>query len=382
MKRSRNVWKDVAIGLLITIVLCGVAELSLRWKVYYERTTIGKRLLSEAEEQKGHERPRPVKKNPLLDIWEIEDPFVGYKPKSSFSYNGVLVTNSHGFRGPEFSVKKKTGVFRIVTLGDSVTFGLIGDPMCNWPSQLQRQLEAVGPGQYEVINGGVEGYSTWHVLQRLRYEVVSLKPDMIIVLVGWNDLWAYDPNKEMQVGDPRVLQKMKDHWFNRVVLKSYVMKWLTKQVFRLVKLGGDSPVNQLEHYRQFVPVASIDNYRKIVRVAKAAEIPWIVLGTQPSVAGSDQLEKYQHVMHFPAFAKTPELFIALWQRYSAAIRQVAEEEGAILIDMAELIRKDVRDSGRYFFDSAHMYCEGYEILGRKVVEELKAQGVWADTRKG
>ena len=43
-------------------------------------------------------------------------------------------------------------------------------------------------------------------------------------------------------------------------------------------------------------------------------------------------------MHFPGFAQTPELFIALWERYSAAIRQVAEKEEAVLIDMAEVIR--------------------------------------------
>ncbi len=129
-------------------------------------------------------------------------------------------------------------------------------------------------------------------------------------------------------------------------------------------------------------MAAISNYRQIVQIAKRAGIPWVVLGTQPSVAGSDRLEEYRHIMHFPRFAQGPELFVALWARYSEAIRQVTQEEGATLIDMAEVIRREVPDSGRYFLDSVHMSCEGYEVLGRKVFEQLDREGAWKRFRKG
>lgn len=231
------------------------------------------------------------------------------------------------------------------------------------------------PNQYEVNNGGVEGYGTWHVRQRLQHEVVQLNPDMIIVLVGWNDLYAYN-RLEAQVHDSMSLQKMKDHWFNRVVLRSYVMKWLTKWVLSIAKPRQDPLAVELERLKRFVPVAAIDNYRQIVQIAKGAGIPWVVLGTQPSVAGSDRLEEYQHVMHFPRFAQGPELFTVLWEKYSAAIRQVAADEEGVLIDLAEVIRREIPDSGRYFHDSVHMSCQGYEILGRKVFEQLGRVGAW------
>lgn len=349
MKKRREFWKDVLVGVTITVVVFTGAEVFLRWKIQ------GNKL--------------------FLNEWEMADPHMGFKPKANFTYKGIPVTNSRGFRGPEFTTEKRPGMFRIVALGDSATFGGVADHACDWPSQLQRELDMRAPNQYEVNNGGVEGYGTWHVRQRLQHEVVQLNPDMIIVLVGWNDLYAYN-RLEAQVHDSMSLQKMKDHWFNRVVLRSYVMKWLTKWVLSIAKPRQDPLAVEVERLKRFVPVAAIDNYRQIVQIAKGAGIPWVVLGTQPSVAGSDRLEEYQHVMHFPRFAQGPELFTVLWEKYSAAIRQVAADEEGVLIDLAEVIRREIPYSGRYFHDSVHMSCQGYEILGRKVFEQLGRVGAW------
>jgi lysophospholipase L1-like esterase len=355
MKKGRRLWKDALIGVTITVVVFTGAEAFLRWKIQ------GNKL--------------------FLNEWEMADPHMGFKPQSNFTYKGIPVTNSRGFRGPELSKEKRQGMFRIVALGDSATFGGVTDHVCDWPSQLQRELDMRAPNQYEVNNGGVEGYGTWHVRQRLQHDVVQLNPDMIIVLVGWNDLYAYN-RFEAQVDDSTSLQKMKDHWFNRVVLRSYVMKWLTKWVLSLAKHFPGPPEVELERLNRFIPVAAIDNYRQIVQIAKDAGIRWIVLGTQPSVAGSDRLQEYEHIMHFPRFAQGPKLFTVLWEKYSAAIRHAAAEEGAVLIDLAEVIRREVPDSGRYFHDSVHMSCEGYEILGRKIFEQLQRIGVWRQTVKG
>ncbi len=367
-------WKDVVVGLLITGLLFGGAEVFLRWKVRADRAAAGKQLLTEAAEERARGTAREVQRVPLNE-WAVPDPFVGFKPRANFVLNGAKVINSYGFVGPEFSAEKDPGKFRIVAMGDSVTHGLLFPP-CSWPGQLQRQLDAMAPGRYEVINGGVEGYGTWHVLQRLRYDVVQLKPDMLIVHIGWNDLWAYNPNDRKQVANPLAVQELKDSWYNRVVLKSYVMKWLTRQALRVLaaRHQGPAQASQLERYRAFVPVASIHNYRGIVEAAKAGGIRYVVLATQPSVAGGEHVERYRHLMHFPTFAQTPELFTVLWERYSAAIRLVAHDEGAILLDMAEVFRREVPDSGRHFFDSVHMYCEGYAQFARKMAEQLRRTG--------
>jgi len=153
--------KDALIGLIITLGLWIGAEVGLR--------------VNEALWSNG-----PL---PDLDRWEITDPDMGWKPRPNYSGEGIEI-NSKGFRGPEFSIEKSESVFRIVTMGDSCTFGVVGAGAA-YPAKLQNLLNAPGaydcPLTYEVINAGVEGYSTWNVLQRLRKEALPLKPDYCLI---------------------------------------------------------------------------------------------------------------------------------------------------------------------------------------------------------
>ena len=64
-----------------------------------------------------------------------------------------LSTNSQGLRGPEIR-EKKTGVTRIVALGDSVTHGWGVSREEAYPARLQAELERRGHAA-EVINAGV-----------------------------------------------------------------------------------------------------------------------------------------------------------------------------------------------------------------------------------
>ncbi len=71
-------------------------------------------------------------------------------------------TNSLGLRSAEVTRAKPAGAFRILALGDSVTFGwgLRGEDA--YPSQLASLLATLRPNQhFEVINAGVSGYGTW-----------------------------------------------------------------------------------------------------------------------------------------------------------------------------------------------------------------------------
>jgi lysophospholipase L1-like esterase len=107
--------------------------------------------------------------------------------------HGVLIScpisiNSLGFRGPEISVAKK-GVYRIVALGESTTFGVTIRPEDKpWPEvveQIIRQrLKTRRPVQ--VINAGVPAYTIEQNLYRLPREILPLQPDMIISYHGGN----------------------------------------------------------------------------------------------------------------------------------------------------------------------------------------------------
>lgn len=84
---------------------------------------------------------------------------LGYALTPGYDYNGIRV-NKLGFRGPEITAERSPGSLRIVAMGDSTTFGLYGHD-CPYPAQLQQGLDAMLPERkIEVVNAGVEGYSS------------------------------------------------------------------------------------------------------------------------------------------------------------------------------------------------------------------------------
>lgn len=88
-----------------------------------------------------------------------------------------LSSNSRGVRGArEHAAAKSPGTTRIVTIGDSFTFGEdVGDEE-TWSSRLERML----PGA-EVINLGVHGYGHDQMLVYLREEGVRYRPDVVVL---------------------------------------------------------------------------------------------------------------------------------------------------------------------------------------------------------
>lgn len=96
-------------------------------------------------------------------------------------------TNEHGFRSPSFSETKPAGVFRVVCLGDSSTFGMNVNDADAYPQVLARLLEERAPGRFEVLNMGVPGYSSRQGLELLRQSVLRYQPDLVTFAFGTND---------------------------------------------------------------------------------------------------------------------------------------------------------------------------------------------------
>lgn len=84
----------------------------------------------------------------------------------------------------EYDVVKKQGVFRIITVGDSFTFGVNVSTKDNWTEVLEDKLnkEKTCPGiqKYEVINLGVGSYDTTYELERYKKRGQKYKPDLVI----------------------------------------------------------------------------------------------------------------------------------------------------------------------------------------------------------
>jgi lysophospholipase L1-like esterase len=96
--------------------------------------------------------------------------------------------NSEGFRDVEIRKQKPSSVFRIICLGDSWTFGWNVGSTQSYPQQLQDLLRRDFPeANFEVFNLGVAGYSSIQGLRLLKTRVLDLNPDVVVVALAMNE---------------------------------------------------------------------------------------------------------------------------------------------------------------------------------------------------
>jgi hypothetical protein len=105
-------------------------------------------------------------------------------------FAGVPVrTNALGFRdNRNYQLEKRPGTFRILVLGDSVTFGHGSVYEHTYPLLLEQRLKAWKPSvDWQVWNLGVPGYNTSQELAYLLEVGSAYRPDLVVVGFFGND---------------------------------------------------------------------------------------------------------------------------------------------------------------------------------------------------
>jgi len=135
---------------------------------------------------------------PLPPTWKypqedyIYDPEIGHwiKPNQlAFTHDKAVITNSIGIRGSEYSVEAPTGIYRILALGDSQTFGNGLALIETWPKQLESKLNQSSNWlQFEVLNCGLPGSDTWQHEIILKRMILNYHPDAVVLAFYVNDV--------------------------------------------------------------------------------------------------------------------------------------------------------------------------------------------------
>lgn len=142
------------------------------------------------------------------------------KPNTEFTPltdNGSLPNikyklNSEGFNEKDdFLFIKGEETYRIVTLGDSFTFGLYVDRQDNWTEKLETLLNlntiCKDMRKYEIINLGVPGYDIEYSIERYKLRGQKYDPDLVIWFIKDDDF--YDLNEIRLQVFPQVREEMK-----------------------------------------------------------------------------------------------------------------------------------------------------------------------------
>jgi hypothetical protein len=172
--RVRNALAVFALAVGSLVVFLVPLELFARWAT----SELPKRLA----------RPDAIGNTQL----EQRDPevFWRYRPNQDVEWHEVRVqTNDFGLRDRPRSRQKAAGVFRILSLGESTTFGDRLEATQSYTYILEELLNAApGPGRtVEVWNCGVCSYTTYQSVKWLERDGLSFQPDLVVFFHEMND---------------------------------------------------------------------------------------------------------------------------------------------------------------------------------------------------
>ncbi len=131
--------------------------------------------------------------------WSMKPGYRGFAWDKSY-----VTTNDLGLRSAEVP-SSKGNEFRVLSLGESSTFGIgVADDQ-TYSARLEKILNGAGPARpVRVINAGVSGYSSTQSLLYLERRGLALRPDMVLFYHEMND---YLPAtiRDVRVEGPEVM---------------------------------------------------------------------------------------------------------------------------------------------------------------------------------
>ena len=183
------------------------------------------------------------------------------------SYGTEVRTNALGFRGPEVA-PKQPGEYRVVVLGDSMTFGPgLADERL-YTAQLERRV----PGA-RVINLAVEGYNVLQYEAVLEEVGLALQPDLIVVaLFPVNDFETDNYDRHVRIAAGAAVAGEPWH-YSLYVYRAYLQKVehaASKVMHRLAPAAAAASGRDVGWER------NIGALKKIIELAGQQRIPVLV----------------------------------------------------------------------------------------------------------
>jgi lysophospholipase L1-like esterase len=296
--------------------------------------------------------------DPLL-LWRL-------KPNLDQAYWDftVVSTNAQHFRADYPIGAKPAGTFRIVCLGDSVTFGYRVPPV--WPERpkdynpewqpypmlLERELRKANPNRsIEVFPMAVPGYTSHQGLAWLRRDIGYLKPDLVIASFGWNDASLSDaPDREAidTRWSPVTIRWLIDH----SQAFAHATRWLRSR--NEVKAVVRVPVPRVSQ-KEYV-----ENFNAIVRLAKDHGAGVIVIGAP-----------YRDSTTNPAEAK-------LMTQYRAWLKSEMQQSQTPYLEILELTEAAGTVNQGFFGELIHPNHMGHRLMASELLELMSQRHLLGD----
>lgn len=346
-------------------ILVGCTELLLRWSS-----------VQSSEERRDH---------------VIETPYlpVRFRPDYQGQFWGVTFeTNRYGFRDePDFPLKPGENEFRILSLGDSIGFGLGIKAEDHYTQIAEKRLRRlVEPEELHLVNAGGQGYSPSGYLVYIKNEALRLEPDMVVVetelcndvtdeaLLQWGALdgKSYPDRifggRYLVAWDGNLLGTYStgSYFFE----KTYLYTVGVRRSFNLMnRLQTLDPFDTIPGARVYYSLG----FDEFVLDRERIEEGWKRLFL--ALKGTQELLRDRNVPLLVMIMPSRYLYqdAGDYTRYAERIYdrgiELAEQYGLNYVPLAEPVRR--AGGASLFFDFAHLTAEGNQVVGDYLAVRLQ-----------
>lgn len=285
--------------------------------------------------------------------------------------------NSHGFRGPETTVEKPTGVIRVVVAGASETFGLYESPGMEYAAQLDSILEERAPGRYEVINAASAGMTPPRVRFLWEAHLRRFDPDVLIFYPSpafyLDERAPRDTTRIRRRAArplpprPRIMRKIK------IVMKRFIPEVVQTRMNEL--LAARAAGNPGETWDE-PPAGRVDTFRRqlgeLVDAVRRDSVRVILATHATRFDGPMDAADRRHMAGWRKFypRATAGCMLEMEEQANEAIRQLGRARGLSVVEIAGAIPP----GEEHFADFAH-----FTDAGARRVAELFAAAVLGET---
>jgi lysophospholipase L1-like esterase len=226
-----------------------------------------------------------------------QDPILFWRQKSNIrtKFQGKEInTDWMGLRNKNLPRHKKKGTTRIICLGASPTFGWGVNYEDTYPCQLEKLLNQNASIDFEVINGGEIGYSSYQGLLFLKNEISRLNPDIITVSYVLNDIDKYRFFRSSALSDQQ-LKPLNSRLITIInfIHQSNLVRVIERLVFGLKHIESKSFDNSENIYLPGINRVSFSDYQnnlqEIIDFSHKRNIKVLLVKIPVNLPSADQL---------------------------------------------------------------------------------------------
>ena len=264
--------------------------------------------------------------------------------------------NSHGTRGREFSAAKPAGTLRIISLGDSRTFGWGLSEAETYSGLLEKQLQEQfgATKKIEVINCGVNAWSYPQMSVFCREFALKWQPDLVILADA--NLWT----QFSEQSDPAFVKQ----FLNRVRLKNFLRRFALYHYVVEVQLKNFYE----QHRSKFMPVDPKQD--TLFKEQQQKDPDAFFRAAIESVCATARSNRVPVVLMYQPGQNTLLSTNAPDDGVRRAKQQVSRQLNVPLLDLTDDLRPRAKDL--YLdADPVHLNAAGNEIIGRRLFEVVR-----------